>query len=120
MRTVNEHFASDSARDTLGHWILLGDYEAEAFVNWLMNDSGLSNYEIIDELEYQINKPDASFQTIHECSKALDTIIVSCAICGRTISFGEEYTTFFLNPPCPGPTICRYRPSCNILNASLL
>lgn len=31
MRTTNEHFASDSARDTLGHWILLGDYEAEAF-----------------------------------------------------------------------------------------
>jgi hypothetical protein len=92
MRTVNEHFASDTARDTLGHWILLGGFEAEAFVNWLMNDSGLSNYEIIDELEYQINKLDASFLTTQECSKALDTITVSCAICGRTIPFGEANT----------------------------
>ena len=91
MRTINEHFASDSARDTLGHWILLGDYEAEAFVNWLMNDSGLSKYEIIDELEYQINKSDAGFLTTQECSKALDTIPVSCAICGKTIPFGEAY-----------------------------
>lgn len=89
MRTVNEHFAADSARDIWGHWILLGDFEAEAFVNWLMNDSGLSNYEIIDELEYQINKSDASYLTTQKCSKALDTITVFCAICGRTISFGE-------------------------------
>ena len=89
MRTVNEHFAADSARDIWGHYILLGDFEAETFVNWLMNDSGLSNYEIIDELEYQINKQDASFLTKQKCSKALDTITVFCAICGRTISFGE-------------------------------
>ena len=89
MRTVNDHFASDSARDILGHWILLGDYEAEAFINWLMNDSGLSKYEIIDELEYQINKPDTGFLTTQECSKALEIIPISCAMCGRTIQFGE-------------------------------
>ena len=89
MRTANEHFSSESARDTWGHWILLGDYEAEAFVNWLMNDSGLSKYEIIDELEYQMNKPDVGFQTTQECSKALETIPVSCVICGKTILFGE-------------------------------
>ncbi len=89
MRTVNDHFASDSARDILGHWILLGDYEAEAFINWLMNDSGLSKYEIIEELEYQINKPDTGFLTTQECSKALEIIPISCAMCGRTIQFGE-------------------------------
>ncbi|WP_033150962.1 hypothetical protein [Prevotella sp. RM4] len=89
MQTVNEYFTKDSARDTFGHWTLLGDYEAEAFVNWLMNDSGLSKYEIIDELEYQINKPDAGFLTVQECSKALDAIPVSCAMCNKTIPFRE-------------------------------
>lgn len=92
MRTINEHFASESARDTLGHWILLGDYEAEDFVNWLMNDSGLAKYEIIDELEYQINKPDAGCQITDICSKALNAIPIFCAHCGRTILYGEANT----------------------------
>lgn len=93
MRTLDKHFAT-SSRDAFGHWILLGDYEAEAFVNWLMNDSGLSKYEIIDELEHQINKPDAGFQTTQECSKALNTIPVSCAKCGRTILYGDANTLY--------------------------
>lgn len=89
MRTIKEHFASDSARDINGHWVLLGDYEVAAFVDWLMNDSGLSKYEIIDELEYQIYKPEAGYQIIQECSKALNTIPVPCVMCGRTVSYEE-------------------------------
>jgi len=89
MHTLDNQFASTSSRDAFGHWILLGDYEAEAFVYWLMNDSGLSKYEIIDELEYQINKPDVGYQITDICYKALNAIPIPCAHCGRTILYGE-------------------------------
>lgn len=96
MRTVNEHFASDSARDTLGHWILLGDYEAEAFVNWLINDSGLSDTEIIEELEYQRSRSEASTYFQNLCSNAINTISeglynmpVRCSQCGRIVLYGD-------------------------------
>jgi hypothetical protein len=101
MRTTNEHFASDSARDTLGHWILLGDYEAEAFVNWLMNDSGLSDNEVIQELEYQRSRFDVSTYFQELCTNAINTVSeglynmpVRCSQCGRIILYGEaKYIT---------------------------
>lgn len=82
------NFASTAVRDMFGHWILLGDWEAENFVNWLLKESGLHPYEVIAELEYQMTQPDADPLLIEECSEALKAIPVRCESCGRIIPYG--------------------------------
>lgn len=87
MRTVNEYFTSGYAKDPFGHWIIMTKDEAEAFVDWLINESGMSNLDIINELKYQIDKPDAIWFSIFE--DALNNIPVSCSQCGKFIKYGD-------------------------------
>ena len=71
------------------HYTLLGEVEADEFVNWLMNDSGLSIPEIIYELEYQRNNPEFGYHMKEVCTNALKSIMVCCSQCGRTISYED-------------------------------
>lgn len=83
------NFNSPCARDMWGHWVLLGDWEAEDFVNWLTTESNLSSFEIIEELEYQIQQSDAGPQIIKFASEALSKMPVICSQCGRIVPFGS-------------------------------
>ena len=75
------------------HYHILGD--AETFINWFVNESGLSDAEKIEELEYQRSQLDVSDYFKKLCTNAIDTIHSSldywirCSQCGRPLSYKE-------------------------------
>ena len=71
-----------------GHWIISNADNPEEFISWLLNESGYSIVDIIDELEYQCSNPDA---ILHNgiFSEALNNIPVVCSQCGKNIAYGD-------------------------------
>ena len=64
------------------HYIVF-DCEAEDFINWLINDKKLSSYELIEELEYQINKEDVGYHLKNKCVDTLARIPLYCTQCNK-------------------------------------
>ncbi len=76
------------------HYHILGD--AETFINWFVNESWLSDAEIIDELEYQRSRYDASDYFKELCTNAINTVSdrinnmpVICSQCRRPLLFKD-------------------------------
>lgn len=64
------------------HYIV-SDYEAEAFIDWLINDKKLTSFDLVEELEYQINKDDSGSHLRNVCLEALARVPVYCSQCRK-------------------------------------
>ena len=89
MRDKNNNYKTLMGKDLFNdHWIITNADNPDEFVSWLMNESGYSTIDVIDELEYQCSNPDAiSHYSIF--SDALNNIPVACSQCGKSIHYGD-------------------------------